>query len=170
MADGKVYLGTQKSFWVLAAGREKKILNEIHLGAPVYATPVAANGVLYVASQRYLWAVQMDMRAMQAAKRYSQSVAASGFEPCSRSSRESSLDYDCGEKSDLYAAAGIAEYWIVNLPDRRIEVRAIRPGRVSSRKAYAGDENPAACRAGIVFARRCSGLSARRRAGAVRRG
>jgi Uma2 family endonuclease len=54
---------------------------------------------------------------------------------------ESSLDYDCGEKSDLYAAAGIAEYWIVNLVDRRIEVRrdpALEGYR--SRKTYAGDE------------------------------
>jgi Uma2 family endonuclease len=36
---------------------------------------------------------------------------------------ESSLAYDCGEKADLYAAAGIADYWVVNLPDRCIEVR-----------------------------------------------
>jgi outer membrane protein assembly factor BamB len=69
MADAKVYLGTQKSFWVFAAGRQKKVLHEIHLGAPVYATPVAANGVLYVASHRYLWAVQADMRTVQAAER-----------------------------------------------------------------------------------------------------
>ena len=36
---------------------------------------------------------------------------------------ESSLAYDCGEKADLYAAAGIADYWVVNLPDHSIEVR-----------------------------------------------
>ena len=58
VADGKVYLGTQKSFFVFAAGREKRLLHEIHLGSPVYATPIAANGVLYIASQRYLWAVE----------------------------------------------------------------------------------------------------------------
>jgi len=57
VVDGRVYLGTQKSFWVLKAGKEKKVLHEIPLGAPVYNTPIAANGVLYVASQRYLWAV-----------------------------------------------------------------------------------------------------------------
>ena len=58
VADGKVYLGTKKGLLVLAAGKEAKVLSEIHLGAPVYCTPVAANGTLYVASQRYLWAVQ----------------------------------------------------------------------------------------------------------------
>jgi Uma2 family endonuclease len=36
---------------------------------------------------------------------------------------ESSLAYDRGEKARLYAAAGIAEYWIVNLIDKQIEVR-----------------------------------------------
>jgi len=36
---------------------------------------------------------------------------------------ESSLPYDCGEKAELYAAAGIADYWVVNLLERRVEVR-----------------------------------------------
>ena len=35
---------------------------------------------------------------------------------------DSSLDYDLGEKADLYAAAGIADYWVVNLPGRCVEV------------------------------------------------
>jgi outer membrane protein assembly factor BamB len=58
VADGKVYLGTKKSFWVLAAGKQLRVLHEIHLGTAVWSTPVAANGVLFVASQRYLWAIQ----------------------------------------------------------------------------------------------------------------
>ncbi len=58
LADGKLYFGNQKMFYVLAAGREAKLLSEIKLGNPMYATPVVANGVLYVASQHYLWAVQ----------------------------------------------------------------------------------------------------------------
>lgn len=66
VADGKVYLGTQKSLFVFAAGREKRMLHEIRLGAPVYTTPIVANGVLYVASQRYLWAVQRDNKTTQA--------------------------------------------------------------------------------------------------------
>ena len=58
VADGKLFFGTQQAFWVMAAGKERKVLNEIrHLGKPVYSTPIAANGVLYVASQQYLWAI-----------------------------------------------------------------------------------------------------------------
>ncbi len=57
VADGKVYKPTLKGLWVLAAGKEKKVLSQIHLGAPSWASPVAANGTLYVTSRRYLWAV-----------------------------------------------------------------------------------------------------------------
>jgi len=35
---------------------------------------------------------------------------------------ESSLTFDWGEKASLYASAGISEYWLVNLLDRRLEV------------------------------------------------
>jgi outer membrane protein assembly factor BamB len=58
VADGKVYLPTTKHFWVLAAGRQKKVLSEISLGAPGYASPVAADGTLYISSRNYLWAVR----------------------------------------------------------------------------------------------------------------
>jgi Uma2 family endonuclease len=34
---------------------------------------------------------------------------------------ESSLDFDRGEKADLYAAARIIEYWIINLVDHTID-------------------------------------------------
>jgi len=59
-ADGKVYVGTRRNFCVLAAGKEKKLLAEIRLGSQVRSTPTVSDGVLYVASQRYLWAVQLD--------------------------------------------------------------------------------------------------------------
>ena len=45
----------------------------------------------------------------------------------------SSLAYDRDEKASLYARAGIPEYWIVNLPMRRLEVHrgpAPQPDRV----------------------------------------
>lgn len=58
VADGKVWLGNQKALWIFAAGKEPKLLGEIHLGSPVYCTPVVANGVFYVATHKYLWAVK----------------------------------------------------------------------------------------------------------------
>ena len=54
---------------------------------------------------------------------------------------ESSLAYDAGEKADLYAAAGIADYWVVNVPDRSIEVRRDPVGgRYRSLKTHLGDD------------------------------
>jgi Uma2 family endonuclease len=35
---------------------------------------------------------------------------------------DSSLDYDTGDKACLYAAAGIADYWVVDLVNRRLVV------------------------------------------------
>jgi outer membrane protein assembly factor BamB len=58
VADGKVYYPTTKSLVVLAAGKKKNVLGQVNVGAPVYASPVVANGVLYVASKTgWLWAV-----------------------------------------------------------------------------------------------------------------
>ena len=53
----------------LAAGKEKKVLSQINLGAPIYASPVAANGTLYMASRTgWLYAVsQTGGKAPQAA-------------------------------------------------------------------------------------------------------
>jgi outer membrane protein assembly factor BamB len=57
--DGKVLIGDEKGkVTVFAVGKEKKILGEAHFDVPVYATPIAANGVLYVATQTYLYAIQ----------------------------------------------------------------------------------------------------------------
>ncbi|MCC6232871.1 MAG: PQQ-binding-like beta-propeller repeat protein [Verrucomicrobiales bacterium] len=56
--DGKVYVGTRRGgFHVLAATREKSVLYEANLGAPISATPVAANGRLYVATMTHLHAI-----------------------------------------------------------------------------------------------------------------
>jgi Uma2 family endonuclease len=35
---------------------------------------------------------------------------------------DSTLDYDRGRKASLYASAGIADYWIVNLVDHQLEI------------------------------------------------
>ena len=61
MADGKVYMPTPKGLIVLAAGKEKKVLSQINVGAIIYATPVAANGTLYIASRAgWLWAIHQE--------------------------------------------------------------------------------------------------------------
>jgi len=52
-----VYIGDEDGdLAIFEATKEKKLLNEINLGAPVYSTPVVANGVLYVASNSHLFA------------------------------------------------------------------------------------------------------------------
>ena len=57
--DGKVFIGDEKGkVTVLAAAKEKKVLHEAHFGVPVYTTPIVANGVLYIASQTHLYAIQ----------------------------------------------------------------------------------------------------------------
>jgi len=57
VADGKVYYGNVNGkLTVLAATKEKNLINEIRLGAGIHSTPVAANGVLYVATQTWLFA------------------------------------------------------------------------------------------------------------------
>lgn len=57
VADGKVYCGDEDGdLVVFAAKKEKQILSTVNLGAPIYSTPVAANGVLYVHSNTHLFA------------------------------------------------------------------------------------------------------------------
>ena len=58
LADEKIFFPTLKHLWVLAAGREKKVLSQINLGAPMYATPIAVDDTLYINSRNYLWAVR----------------------------------------------------------------------------------------------------------------
>ena len=56
--DGKVFLGTENSeLWVLKTGKVKKVLNKIKLLEKMANTPTAANGVLYIATGRYLYAI-----------------------------------------------------------------------------------------------------------------
>ena len=58
VADGKIYLANEKHLDILAAGKTMRLLSQVSLGAPSWSTPVAANGTLYVASKKYLWAVR----------------------------------------------------------------------------------------------------------------
>lgn len=57
-ADGKVYIGDEDGdFDVLAASKEKKLISEVNMGAPVLSTAITANGTLFVTTQTHLYAI-----------------------------------------------------------------------------------------------------------------
>ncbi|MDC0314434.1 PQQ-binding-like beta-propeller repeat protein [bacterium] len=59
VVDGKVFLGNEDGeLIVLKAGKEKEELNTIEYPAPIYSTPVVANGTLYVMTQTHLYAYE----------------------------------------------------------------------------------------------------------------
>ncbi len=56
-AGDKVFVGNEDGILtILAAGKEAKVLQEIEFTSPIYSTPVAANGVLYICTQTHLYA------------------------------------------------------------------------------------------------------------------
>ena len=58
VADGKLYVGTRRgNFYIFAASRDKKLLCEATLDAPISAPMAAANGVIYVATDETLYAL-----------------------------------------------------------------------------------------------------------------
>jgi len=58
VADGKVYIGDEDGdLAVLKAGKKMELLHESNLGAAVYTTPVAKDGVIYVSSRTKLFAI-----------------------------------------------------------------------------------------------------------------
>lgn len=70
VADNKVYIGTEDGdLAVFQATKEKKLLSTTNLGAPVYSTPVVANGVLYVASNTHLFALANESARLNATGR-----------------------------------------------------------------------------------------------------
>jgi len=61
VADGKVYVGSRRGdLCILAAEKDKRVLATVRLRAPASSTPVAANGVLYIMSQKQLYAVEQQ--------------------------------------------------------------------------------------------------------------
>jgi outer membrane protein assembly factor BamB len=58
VADGKIYLGDEDGdVVVLATGTTKKVIGEYNMGGAVYTTPVAKDGVLYIAARSELFAI-----------------------------------------------------------------------------------------------------------------
>jgi len=61
VADGKVFLGNEDGILtILKAGPTKEVLAEVEFPAPIYSSAIAANGVLYVATQSHLYAIAAD--------------------------------------------------------------------------------------------------------------
>jgi outer membrane protein assembly factor BamB len=57
--DGKVYFGNDNGIiTIFKQGKKKEIVAEIDMGEPVRATPVVANGVLYVMTENKLYAIK----------------------------------------------------------------------------------------------------------------
>lgn len=58
IADGKVFIGNEDGdLYVFEAKAEKKLLNQVNMGAPILATPVVANGTLFINTQTHLFAI-----------------------------------------------------------------------------------------------------------------
>lgn len=66
VADGKVYVTTQRGLFVFAANRAKRVLSQPmnnRLGAMI-ASPAAANGAVYLADSKFLYALQEGKTAL----------------------------------------------------------------------------------------------------------
>ncbi len=56
--DGKVYMGDEDGdVAVLEASKTKKLIAEMNMGSSIYSTPVASNGVLFIANRSQLFAL-----------------------------------------------------------------------------------------------------------------
>ncbi len=61
VADGRIFVGTEDGFlMVLPATKEysKENVVEIDFTAPIYSSPIAANGALYIATHTHLFAIE----------------------------------------------------------------------------------------------------------------
>ncbi len=71
VADGKVYVGGESGDVVVLAakgGDKAVVLSTMDLGAPVYSTPIVANGTLYIGSQTHLFAVGAEAKRLPSDK------------------------------------------------------------------------------------------------------
>jgi outer membrane protein assembly factor BamB len=69
IADGKVFIGNEDGdLYVFEASKEKKLLNQVNMGAPILATPVVANGTLFINTQTHLYAIAEGAKAEEKQK------------------------------------------------------------------------------------------------------
>ena len=55
---------------------------------------------------------------------------------------DSGLTYDRGQKAKMYASVGIADYWVINIPDGCVEVfRQPEEGRYRSRQIFKASDD-----------------------------
>lgn len=77
VADGKVYAGTEDGdVIILAADKVMKEVGRIDMRAPVYATPVVANGTLYIGTPTHLYAIGTETKTAGAAPQHSAAALA----------------------------------------------------------------------------------------------
>jgi outer membrane protein assembly factor BamB len=58
LADGKVYLGNEQGdIVILAASKERKLINKFNFDGAIYSTPIAANQTLFIATDKWLYAI-----------------------------------------------------------------------------------------------------------------
>jgi outer membrane protein assembly factor BamB len=61
VVDGHVYLGNEDGIiFVLKASKELEEVETIEFLSPIYSSPIAANGVLFVATQSHLYAISSE--------------------------------------------------------------------------------------------------------------
>ncbi len=82
VADGKVYVGDEDGdFVVLAVAKEKKVISEVNMGAPVYSTPIVANGTMYVGTQTHLYAIGEGAKPVEPGSAAPAAKSAAAAEP-----------------------------------------------------------------------------------------
>jgi outer membrane protein assembly factor BamB len=69
VVDGKVFCGDEDGDFVcFASSKEKKVLSEVNMGAPIYSTPIVANGAMYVGTQTHLYVIAEGAKPVTPAK------------------------------------------------------------------------------------------------------
>lgn len=59
VADDKVYIANEDGDVIIfAADKEKEVINVINMRDPIYSSPIAANGALYIATQTQLYVIE----------------------------------------------------------------------------------------------------------------